>query len=159
MLRSGQNQVEVLLSFSLPILCSLRKCGINPTSALLVWEDRRRKAQMRWLSKSTFTVLSRKPWLSSKTRARTQQGYFYTSLKFMYNPTEICGFRPSTDLHLNASLEEKEWCYLWNYSGLPLALALNSTAPAPRAYLATKNQPEGPNQFIRANKQFKASSS
>lgn len=92
-------------------------------------------------------------------RARTQQGYFYTSLKFMYNPTEICGFRPSTDLHLNASLEEKEWCYLWNYSGLPLALALNSTAPAPRAYLATKNQPEGPNQFIRANKQFKASSS
>lgn len=46
-------------------------------------------------------------------QAKTQQGYFYIlSLKFMYNPTEICGFWPSTDSHLNASLEEKEWCYL-----------------------------------------------
>jgi len=97
MCRSGQNQVEILLSFFLPILPELKTCVMIPSSALPAREDRRRKAPTDRLSSSMDTIVSQKAWLPSKARqGKTdliQQGYFYIlSLKCMYNPTEVSGF-------------------------------------------------------------------
>lgn len=109
-----------------------------PTSAVLTSEDRRRKAPTDWLSGSMCATVSQKEaWLSSKTKqGKTdliQHSYFrILSLKCMYNPIE--------------------------YSRLPLALLLNCVVLTRRAYLAMKRQTKDPNKFIRANKQFKASS-